>query len=103
VAPCDLPIVPSLDEHSAHDPARQDRFLVDEILAEVRKTYRITDDPDGWVIAGFSSGGIWQLHLAFSGYDHQTAWGDNNHSLGHGGAVFPETMHWLWRGYTPDR
>jgi enterochelin esterase family protein len=39
--------------------------------------------------------------LAFAGYDHHTVWGDNNHSLAHGGAVFPDTMRWLWRDYVP--
>ncbi|MCA9242067.1 MAG: esterase family protein, partial [Planctomycetales bacterium] len=34
------------------------RFLSEEILPEVRKEYRITDDPDGHAICGISSGGI---------------------------------------------
>jgi enterochelin esterase-like enzyme len=34
------------------------RFLLDEILPEVGKTYRLTDDPEGRAIGGISSGGI---------------------------------------------
>ena len=34
------------------------RFLLDEIIPQVAKDYRLTDDPDGWAIAGASSGAI---------------------------------------------
>src|SRR5690606_25395349 len=34
------------------------RFLLEEILPEVGKSYRLTDDPEGRAIAGGSSGGI---------------------------------------------
>ena len=145
------------------------RFLLEEIIPEVRKTYRITDDPEGWAIGGISSGGIcaftvaWQRpdrfrkvvshvgsftnirgghvypdlirqsapkpirvflqdgsqdlnirpgnwwlanlqmadSLEFAGYDYDTAWGEGGHNLNHGGAIFPDTMRWLWRDYTP--
>jgi len=33
-------------------------FILTEVLPEVRKEYRITDDPEGRAIAGISSGGI---------------------------------------------
>ncbi len=33
-------------------------FIVSELLPEVRKNYRITDDPEGRAIGGISSGGI---------------------------------------------
>jgi enterochelin esterase-like enzyme len=33
-------------------------FIVDELLPEVRKKYRIADDPEGRAICGISSGGI---------------------------------------------
>ena len=147
------------------------RFLVDEIIPEVRKTYRITDDPEGWAIAGMSSGGIaaftvawqrpdkfrkvvshvgsftniwgghayptlirsstpkplrvflqsgtqdlnnrygnWLLNnqqmessLAFAGYDVEAVWGEGGHSREHGGAIFPETLRWLWRDYSPGQ
>jgi len=143
------------------------RFLLEEIIPEVRKTYRITDNPDGRGIGGISSGGIaaftvawqrpdqfrkvvshvgsfanirggqvypdlirnsppkpirvflqdgtkdldwkygnWFLNnqqmasaLAFAKYDFKTAWGEGGHNLEHGGAIFPDTMRWLWRDY----
>lgn len=34
------------------------RFLLEEILPEVGKTHRLTDDPEGRAICGISSGGI---------------------------------------------
>lgn len=34
------------------------RFLLEEILPEVSKTYKLTDDPSGRAICGISSGGI---------------------------------------------
>ena len=145
------------------------RFLIDEIIPEVRKNYRITDDPEGWAIGGMSSGGIaaftvaWQRpdrfrkvvshvgsftdnhgghvypalirssappplrvflqsgmrdltnrygnwllsnqqmesSLAFAGYDVQAVWGEGGHNREHGGAIFPETLRWLWRDYDP--
>lgn len=35
--------------------------------------------------------------LAYRGYDHQLVVGEGGHSLAHGGAIFPETLRWLWR------
>jgi enterochelin esterase family protein len=143
------------------------RFLLEEIIPEVQKSYRITDNREGWAIAGLSSGGIcaftvaWQRpekfskvvshigsftnirgghlysdlvrqssvkpiriflqdgsndlnlrpgnwwianqqladSLDFAGYDYMTTWGDGGHNLEHGGAIFPDTMRWLWRDY----
>jgi enterochelin esterase family protein len=40
-------------------------FLLTEILPEVKKEYRITDDPDGHAIAGISSGGICAFTVAW--------------------------------------
>jgi enterochelin esterase family protein len=40
-------------------------FLLTEILPEVGKRYRITDDPDGRAIAGISSGGICAFTVAW--------------------------------------
>ena len=34
------------------------RMLIDELIPELRKTYKITDDPEGRVIGGTSSGAI---------------------------------------------
>jgi sugar lactone lactonase YvrE/enterochelin esterase-like enzyme len=44
---------------------RYARFLVDELLPQVSKTYRISDDPNDRMIAGASSGGICALNVAW--------------------------------------
>jgi enterochelin esterase-like enzyme len=44
-------------EYDSLSPAYSE-FLLTEILPEVRKHYKITDDPEGHAIAGISSGGI---------------------------------------------
>jgi enterochelin esterase family protein len=44
-------------EYDTLSPAYSD-FLLTEILPEVRKHYRITDDPEGHAICGISSGAI---------------------------------------------
>lgn len=41
------------------------RFLIDEVLPEVRKHVKITDDPEGRAIAGASSGGICAFTVAW--------------------------------------
>ena len=35
--------------------------------------------------------------LDFAGYDHRFVFGEGGHSLAHGGAVFADTLRWLWR------
>jgi len=37
--------------------------------------------------------------LAYREYDYQFVFGEGGHTLKHGGAIFPETMRWLWRDY----
>ena len=39
--------------------------------------------------------------LAYRGYAHQLVVGRGGHSLAHGGAIFPDTLRWLWRESTP--
>ena len=41
------------------------RFVTEEILPEVRKLVKLTDDPDGWGTCGTSSGGIAAFTLAW--------------------------------------
>ena len=41
------------------------KFLLDEILPEVRKQVKITDNPEGRAIAGSSSGGICAFNVAW--------------------------------------
>ena len=35
--------------------------------------------------------------LAFAGYDHKFDYGTGSHNLRHGGAVFADSLRWLWR------
>jgi enterochelin esterase family protein len=35
--------------------------------------------------------------LSYHGYDHQLVVGAGGHSLAHGGAIFADTLRWLWR------
>ncbi len=44
---------------------RYARFLIEEILPEVKKNYNITDKPDGRAICGASSGGICSFTVAW--------------------------------------
>ena len=39
--------------------------------------------------------------LAYRGYDHWLVVGEGGHSLAHGGALFPDTLRWLWRAEGP--
>lgn len=41
------------------------RFLIEELIPEVRKTYKIVDDPAGRAICGISSGGICAFTVAW--------------------------------------
>jgi enterochelin esterase family protein len=46
------------------------RFVVEEIIPEVRKLVKLTDDPAGWGTCGASSGGIAAFTLAWEKPDH---------------------------------
>ncbi len=35
--------------------------------------------------------------LAYRDYDYRFVFGDGGHTLFHGGAIFPDTLRWLWR------
>ncbi len=37
--------------------------------------------------------------LKFAGYDYTFVFGDGGHSGKHGGAIFPDTLRWLWRDW----
>lgn len=143
------------------------RFLIEEIIPEIKKKYNITDNPQGRAICGHSSGGICSFNAAwfrpdafgkvvshcgsfvnvrggdkfpemirgsltkpikvflqsgekdingllgywatrnkemaaaleFAGYDYKFVFGEGGHTLMHGGAIFPNTMRWLWKDY----
>jgi enterochelin esterase-like enzyme len=142
------------------------RFLLEEMLPEVGKAYKLTDSAAGRAICGISSGGIcaftvaWQhpeafskvlshvgsftnirgghvypalirktkpvkpirvflqdgandldnehgnwplanqemaAALKFAKYDYRLEFGTEGHNGKHGGAIFPESLRWLWR------
>ena len=143
------------------------KFLIDELLPEIEKEYRITKNPELRAICGNSSGGIcaftvawhrpdsfrkvlshigsfvdlrgghnyppmirktekkpirvflqdgendldnpfgnWPLAnqqmakaLAFRDYDYKLVFGQGGHDGKHGGAIFPDSLRWLWRGW----
>lgn len=37
--------------------------------------------------------------LAFKHYDYKFVYGDGEHNGQHGGAIFPDTLRWLWRDW----
>lgn len=37
--------------------------------------------------------------LAFKGYDYEFVFGEGAHNGKHGGAIFPDTLRWLWRDW----
>jgi enterochelin esterase family protein len=88
---------------------RYARFLIEEMLPEVGKRYRLTQDPEQRAIGGTSSGAIcaftvaWQRPDAFRqvisiiGSYTSIVWGDGAHSDAHGGAILPDILRWLWR------
>lgn len=146
------------------------RFLIEEIIPEIKKNYNITDDPAGRAIVGHSSGGLcafnaaWQrpddfgkvishcgcfanirggdkfpemirrsakkpirvflqsgerdanfiwgylatrnkemaAALEYSEYDYKFVFGEGGHTLMHGGAIFPNTLRWIWRDYAKN-
>lgn len=39
--------------------------------------------------------------LAFAGYDFRFVFGHGFHSDRHGRSILPDSLRWLWRGYTP--
>ncbi len=41
--------------------------------------------------------------LAFKDYDYQFVMGTGEHSGQHGGAILPESLRWLWRGWQEEK
>ena len=37
--------------------------------------------------------------LEFAGYDYKFVFGTGAHNGNHGGAIFPDSLRWLWRGW----
>ena len=40
--------------------------------------------------------------LKFAGYDHKFVFGTEGHNGKHGGAIFPDTLRWLWRDWPKE-
>ncbi len=37
------------------------------------------------------------MRCEYAGYDHRFEFGNGGHSLRHGGALFADSLRWLWR------
>ena len=48
-----------------------------------------------WTLANLSMA----FALMFARYDYRFEMGTGGHDLRHGGAIFPETLRWIWRDY----
>jgi enterochelin esterase-like enzyme len=48
-----------------------------------------------WVVANQALASA----LSYRGYDHQLVIGQGGHSLAHGGAIFPDTLRWMFRDW----
>ncbi|MFL2528110.1 MAG: alpha/beta hydrolase [Candidatus Azotimanducaceae bacterium] len=48
-----------------------------------------------WTLANLSMASA----LMFARYDYRLEMGTGGHDLGHGGAIFPDTLRWIWRDY----
>ena len=42
---------------------------------------------------------VFDSALMFARYDYRFEMGTGGHDLTHGGAIFPDTMRWIWRDY----
>jgi enterochelin esterase family protein len=56
---------------------------------------RNRDADRNWVIANHRMAAA----LEEKDYDYKYVYGEGPHSGNHGGAIFPDTMRWLWRDY----
>lgn len=70
------------------------KFLIDEMLPEVGKTYKLTDKPEGRAIGGFSSGGICAFNVAWERPDAfaRVFSGIGSFTNIRGGHVFPDLV-----------
>jgi enterochelin esterase family protein len=64
------------------------------IRAFFQEGIRDLDNPHGsWPLGNLQM----QAALKFKDYDFRYVWGHGEHDGKHGGAIFPETLRWLWR------
>jgi enterochelin esterase-like enzyme len=70
------------------------RFIIDEMLPEVSKTYNLTKDPDGRAIGGTSSGAICAFNVAWERPDqfHKVISCIGSFTNIRGGHVFPDLV-----------
>lgn len=74
-------------------------FLVRSTPKKPLRVFLTSGKKDGNIILG-----NWPLAnqqmaaaLAYAGYDYRFEFGEGGHSLRHGGALFAESLRWLWR------
>jgi enterochelin esterase-like enzyme len=81
------------DEYDAFDDAYA-AFLLEEIIPAVRADYAITDDPDGWAVAGGSSGGNCAFTVAWLRSDrfHRVLCSSGSFAQIAGGNLYPELI-----------
>lgn len=60
----------------------------------------LRDSRPGW--NWVEANALMHAALEFKDYDHKYVFGEGGHSGNHGGAIFPDTLRWLWRGYQKD-
>lgn len=51
--------------------------------------------PGDWTLGNLQM----ESALKFARYDYRFVMGPGGHNLQHGGAIFPDTMRWIWRDY----
>jgi len=78
--------VPSLIRRSAPKPLR---IFLQSGAQDLDVVY------GNWPLANQQMGAA----LAYQHYDYRFVFGAGGHTLKHGGALFPDTLRWLWRDY----
>ncbi len=66
-------------------------FVVNELVPYMRQNYRIVENPNWNIMAGFSLGGLSALDIAWA----------NPHIFGKVG-IFSGSFWWRWRDFTPE-
>ena len=78
--------------------------LANQVRSSERKPIKVflqTGEHDLDIVFGHWPSANRQLAaaLAYRGYEHQLVVGSGGHSLVHGGAIFPDTLKWLFEGH----
>ena len=74
-------------------------FLVQATPRKSIRVYLQSGEADAHTLFGHwpSANQAMAAALAFAGYDYRFDFGTGGHNLRHGGAVFADTLRWLWR------